>query len=116
MHEIKGNQEHSGFIVPETGEFGFEVFDNNAVYDPYKGQPELRHAHHKGRQRETDRHHHQAQKIGLVEIGSYGSPRRHHLPLKMLWYSSLPLVFSKISQARFRSGSSLREAMMRPFW
>ena len=135
VHEVEGYQEDGGGVLPEAGELRLEIvmkidsirtnlawndifitISHNAINEPDEDEPELRHAHEEGREGEADGHHQQAQKIGLVQIGSYGSLLRHHLPLKMLWYSSLSLVLSRISKARFRSGSSCNEATMRPFW
>ena len=120
MHEVESNQEDGSFVVEEAGKFCFYPRaplkrGSKGINEPDDDKPKLRHAHQEGRQRESHRHHQQTQEIGLVQIGSYGSLRGHYLPLRMVWYSSLPLVLSKISKARFRSGSSFNEVTIRPF-
>ena len=81
--------------MEKTGELRFEImtktnsthpcttFARNGIFIPIsynaineldKNEPKLGHAHQKGRKGETHGHHQQTQKIGLVQIRSYGSP------------------------------------------
>lgn len=140
MKHIQRNQHDSDFVVKKQTHFHAHVFTRQAksfldfcaqrsitnggepqrktIKQPHRKQKELCNAHQKRRQGQTDGQQYQPNKVGCdVRFDMYRTAIQNNVRFygfKMLPYSSLPSALSRISNARFSSGSFFSAHTMRP--